>query len=71
MLQRCDTRRCLAQRRGTVGVNHTIVSRLATFFEVVAVTIRQYMSWETACSRWFWVRKGSDHMGVAIPASLL
>ena len=37
------TRRCLAERGGTVGVNHTMVSRLATAFEVVAVTVRQCM----------------------------
>ena len=38
----CDARRCLARRGGIVGVNYTMLSRLATVFEVVAVVIRPY-----------------------------
>ena len=25
----------------------------------------------TACGKWFWLRKGSDHVRVVLPASLL
>ena len=52
-------------------MNHTKVLRLAVVFEVVAIVIRQYMPFRTACGRCFWMRKGSDHVGVAIPASIL
>ena len=51
-----------------MGLNHTMVSRLDMEFEVVAVVIRQYMPCRTACDRWFWVQKGSDHVGVVFPA---
>ena len=54
-----------------MGLNHTMVSRLAMAFEVFAVVIRQYMLCRTACGRWFWVRRGSDHARVVLPASLL
>ena len=54
-----------------MGLNHTMISRLTMVFEVVAVVIRQYMPRGTACGRWFWLRKGSDHVGVVLPASLL
>ena len=52
-------------------MNHTKVLILATVFEVVAIVIRQYMPCRTACGRWFWMRKGSDCVGVVIPASIL
>ena len=56
-----------------MGVNHTtMVSRLTNMaFEVFAVVIRQHMPCRTACGRWFWVRRGSDHVKVVLPASLL
>ena len=38
----CDARRCLARSGRTVGLNHTMISRLAMTFEVIAVVIRQY-----------------------------
>ena len=54
-----------------MGLNHTVVSRLAMTFEVGAVVIGQYMPCRTACGRWSWARKGSDHVGVVLPAYLL
>ena len=47
-----------------------MVSILAMAFEVVGVVIKQYMPRGTACDRWFWVRKGSDHVGGVIAVSL-
>ena len=54
-----------------MGVNHTMVSRLATVSEVVTVTIRQCMPCGIACSRWFLGAKRKLPYGVAIPASTL
>ena len=52
-------------------MNHTKVLRLAVVFEVVSIVIRQYMPFRTTCGRCFWIRKESDHVGVAVPASIL
>ena len=56
-----------------MGVSHTMVSRLGAVFKVVAVVIRQYVCLEElhVADGFFWVQKGSDHVGVAIPACLL